>query len=103
MAYNLKIHIRIVHEKIKQFTCDTCSKTFSKKSQLKDHLYRVHTEINAEDLKRCGFCNVGFKLQEGLNKHLKIHESKKSFQCDICEKSFRRQSHLTSHVIEASG
>ena len=35
-----------------------------------------------------------------LNKHVdSIHEGKKPFQCDICQKSFTQKASMTTHIL----
>jgi len=43
---------------------------------------------------------VKFTEKGKLNKHVdSIHEGKKPFQCDICQKSFTQKASMTTHIL----
>jgi len=50
---NMQTHIRIIHNKIKQYTCEECNFEFGQKGDLDRHLVRKHTkkQTNTEKLK----------------------------------------------------
>ena len=76
--FNLKDHIRIVHEGKRDFRCDLCEKTFGRRETMKTHLALVHgkVEINDESLIR----------------------TEKKYSCKFCEKSYTQPHNLKSHM-----
>ena len=52
-----------------KFSCETCEKTFVKKTTLKDHILREHSSENVKE-HYCEKCNKSFTRQSYLNEHL---------------------------------
>ena len=48
--FNLKDHVRIVHEGKRDFRCDLCEKPFGRKETLKTHLALVHGKVEIKRL-----------------------------------------------------
>ncbi|XP_054727438.1 zinc finger protein 33B-like [Anastrepha obliqua] len=84
--------------KPKIFLCQTCSKTFSEASGLKNHEL-IHRE-NRERYP-CDKCNQTFLSRYSYKKHIQTHESnqKPIYQCTQCEKSFLHKNGLTIHEL----
>ena len=59
----LTLHIKGVHEKIKEFNCDRCNKIFSKGHNLKVHVQTVHEK---ERNFICQICKKGFGILKTL-------------------------------------
>lgn len=62
---NARSHIEMTHLKIKNFTCNECSRSFYLKKDYVDHL-RVHT---AETPYECTICAKKFRTASMLNDH----------------------------------
>jgi hypothetical protein len=77
----------------KKFRCENCSKTFSKKDHLEDHIAVRHTGS-----KVCPKCNNTFEDKHSLKEHQKQCRHK----CDICVRKFydkrNRDAHLKIHT-----
>lgn len=122
------MHILKVHERIDQRICDVCAKVFKTKEGFQEHMKTQHMGIE-EPRVQCTFCGAWLKNRGTLNKHLKIHTDKPqvcdichktkptrtalnhhkrlvhgdaSFNCTICEKSFKRQLSLTVCIASLS-
>ena len=48
---DLKTHCKIIHEKNKEYKCDSCDKMFGRKSNLKGHSKNIHAKFKASSLK----------------------------------------------------
>ncbi|KAK7071220.1 hypothetical protein SK128_001677 [Halocaridina rubra] len=89
------------------YLCCVCQKCFALKSTLKNHL-----DLHAEFKKYlCHICGAKFAQRQTLNSHLRKHSNYKRFVCNECgifncpdcEKVFKLESSLTSHLKIKSG
>ncbi|VDI20981.1 KRAB domain-containing zinc finger protein [Mytilus galloprovincialis] len=88
------IHMKTVHERLRPFKCDICTKTFSNRSNLQKHLM-VH---NNERPHKCQQCKKAFRTRSNLKYHMDVvHVNKKTLKCLICERVFKSQGNLTIH------
>ena len=78
---------------IKLHQCHLCSKTYSKKLDLRRHLF-IH-----EGLKpfQCQFCNKAFNDKSNMKVHEKLHTEDKRYQCNLCYKKFVHPRSLKLH------
>ena len=63
--YALKRHMKNVHEGLRDFQCDVCSKGFSSRDSLNRHM-TSHSTIRDFP---CTLCEKAFKTKDGLNAH----------------------------------
>ena len=112
-------HIHSVHDKVRH-QCDSCENSYLNKSQLKNHVKRIHESQKickrceklfiVEKLKlhliecprvcqTCGKSYVGTKSQNILRTHVKIvHEGRRPHKCETCGKLFGVSSDMKRHV-----
>lgn len=68
-----------------QYSCDTCNKTFHRRSNLNQHRLS-HT---AQRTFACPLCDKVFKRSCGLSAHHRsFHLKLRPFQCDLCLRRF---------------
>ena len=61
--------------------CETCNKTFTLKSNLKNHITIDHLKLNPF---WCNVCEKSFSTTTALEQHVNtVHKKLKSFQCEI--------------------
>lgn len=95
-ASNLNKHIRVVHLKLKPFSCKTCSKAFAQRSVAKNHFRSVHL---GERPFNCTTCHKQFSDKSNLKKHIKlVHLKEKNHGCTLCLKRFGERRSLNDHV-----
>ena len=104
-------HQKFVHE-INTVNCEICDKSYKNKLSLKRHMNAVHpTELGLEHKPvtwKCPTCNSvltskhGRGFSEIKKRHLETHEPPK-FECDYCDKSFRKKNAYDGHINEHKG
>lgn len=66
---NMKLHYKVIHEKIKDFACRYCPKRFGKAQYLRHHEY-THT---GEKPYACTMCDARFAHEASLRRHKETH------------------------------
>ncbi|GMS95246.1 hypothetical protein PENTCL1PPCAC_17421 [Pristionchus entomophagus] len=46
----------------------------------------------------CSECGVGCVAKSQLDAHMNVHTGNRPFQCDYCEKNYKRKDHLSDHI-----
>lgn len=96
----LDAHTNKKHLNIRPFVCNTCYKSFYRKSNLVEH---IHSHENIKEL--CELCGDVFRQKKSLMDHLRLHYNDRPYECNICGKKFitsgRRSDHMKrSHMTK---
>lgn len=76
-------------------SCEYCSESFVKRSDLSKHLKTIHKDKTLV----CDVCNQSFTQIQTLKRHSKIHQSdQRNKLCPFCGKCFVRTDDLRRHV-----
>jgi len=98
MVVDIKNHMRMVHQKIRNFSCEECHATFPSNYQTIKHVESVHDNTKV----KCEECDGLFKTNT-LNGHVRrVHRGiKPSIPCTEgnCEKAFGSAADLERHVL----
>ena len=95
----LEIHMKNIHENIKQFACSLCHHATFFKANLEKHL-KTHKNTAAK------VCKIGCSLCDSLEEHkvcdslgnFDLPKQKKQFQCEECNFSSDSQKSLNCHI-----
>lgn len=99
LKQTLMNHIRNKHSNnVRSFRCDfpTCDKTYKTKSALHNHRI-YHSD---EPKWHCNYCTKKFHFNFLLQQHETVHlgqKAGKSFDCEVCKKTFNTRNKLTKH------
>lgn len=90
----LNIHVKAVHEKVKNHLCNLCGKSFFNIKDMEMHVKRHGVKDMA-----CEICGNLFYCSLDLRRHLKIH-SEPTISCEMtgCSKRFYTNSKLKMHI-----
>lgn len=95
---NFARHVRALHVQRRPHACHVCSKTFSRKSHLEDHV-KSHSERREYV---CDVCGKASKYGAALRMHRKTHDVCKH-KCLECSATFKRKVELQAHVSVHTG
>ena len=74
--------------------CDKCAKMFVYKSKLRQH---CHSHLRQRLYQCCyGKCQQEYRHPQDLARHTLTH-TQKTFECDLCEKTFKQKRLLRRH------
>jgi len=92
---SLSNHVRIVHERLRPFKCPICGRDFAAKQQMQQHVSSIHEGNKPYACKICH--DVRFRGKQGLTEHiLSVHEGK-TYDCALCDRSFKSKQGLKGH------
>ena len=116
----LKLHVKTVHNEVKEHKSDIYDMTFQQNSGLRSHIKTIHNltkpcnerfgsmstlenqvKTSHDKIKylKCNSCDKNFKQEQGLKNHFRVvHENIKAYNCDSCNKSFGYKKDLGIHV-----
>lgn len=83
------------------FSCNLCSKSYSRKDKLKRHLIRDHQCFTVPSRKIiseyvCSYCEKSYKTLTTFDRHLLEHDYN-PFRCFICTEAFPSRAELKIH------
>lgn len=99
-----------------RFTCNTCDRSFVKKSELKKHIAKhsyKRRDQNPEEVElvnkakqtindrvsyKCDACKKIIFTKRGFLRHIRVHSNKRPCKCDLCGKSYRIEQDLARHI-----
>ena len=138
--FNLKRH-KVTHTGQKPISCNLCERVFADKGRLNTHKktslhlkkvkeaensgftdgdiavkleplddetfydddYEISTTANSKKEFNCTVCEKSFPHFSMLNSHTRLHTNEKPFACDICGKAFTQKHNLTRHKRSHTG
>lgn len=81
-------------------SCEECNRVYPHLTELEKHIC-IHRTSKEELPFTCYKCMQGFSTKSECTHHLQTnHRKKKLFKCNKCDKSFKNQPSLLSHVRE---
>ena len=99
----LKIHVRSVHEKIKDYHCKLCDKSYTQSHSLKNHIKIVHEGVKADRIHKCVSCDKSYTQAHNLKRHIRLVHEGQSYKCDYCEKAYSTSQVLKRHIKTVHG
>ncbi|XP_047019372.1 zinc finger protein OZF-like isoform X2 [Helicoverpa zea] len=89
-------HMKHVHSHILKYFCDTCSKGFRCKSNLKSHILSHNTNKSFV----CDLCGFSCKQRNGLylSRHMAVHSDVQKYECTRCPAKYKTKAALIAHM-----
>ncbi|XP_009991976.1 PREDICTED: zinc finger protein 653 [Chaetura pelagica] len=84
---------------VREFTCETCGKSFKRKNHLEVHK-RTHT---GETPLQCDICGYRCRQRASLTWHMRRHGGPglRPFPCERCGRRFERPEGLKFHALKS--
>lgn len=79
---HLRNHIKSVHDQRKEYKCMICDVVYSSVVACRTHMLN-HT--NNSKKFQCGKCSYASNDRSGFQRHSKIHDDKKTYECRFCQ------------------
>jgi len=92
---SLNKHINSVHKSKTVHSCNLCDKTFTRRSNLKRHQDSVHSSAKPFV---CSYCSFASKRKDILDRHIREKHLGIKYNCEICEESFTQLASLKRHI-----
>ena len=104
----VRSHIKNIHLKKENFTCDECPKEFKQKTTLRNHINIHHLGLNdvgKNKMHRCQFCDYEAKYTTTLKSHINSVHKGIIYRCDFpgCTKEMNRKGNLDVHKYNSHG
>ena len=98
-SQNKRRNFMYVYSEQRPFKCDSCDKSFCKKTDLARHI-KLHS---ADKPHVCDTCDKAFRHKYDLNRHYKVHTGEKSYSCDMCKRAYCQKKSLIEHMKAHTG
>ena len=95
-------HVKMVHEKLRPWTCEECNKSFSDRRDLIAHEDSIHKGLKPFD---CPYCDYKCARKKNMYVHIKnihgdkgSHHGKPSYECGQCGHVAKHRRLLEQHI-----
>ena len=100
VAAHFSGHMKDVHSFLdsnmnKQFKCDLCTKSFSRKDIFETHVKSHNKPIQEFS---CDVCEKVFEQKRYLKAHVKTHDPKEPLNCTQCGNAYESENGLRRHM-----
>jgi uncharacterized membrane protein YgcG len=102
MKTHLTAHVATVHDKAREYLCETCGMTFGMRWNRDSHVRRIHAKLRPHICPVPG-CELAFAQKYDMQRHCGLMHSSRVLRCLGCDASFSTSSALHAHVPSCPG
>ncbi|KAK9511178.1 hypothetical protein O3M35_005790 [Rhynocoris fuscipes] len=92
----MRLHVQVVHKRLKPYLCYVCGHSVANKSSLRSHL-SMHTGLRPYS---CDECEYTTRDHNNLRRHKMRHSGIKRYKCPLCSYSSIQASTYKTHILK---
>lgn len=90
----MNVHMKEVHIREKNFSCNLCEQKFFSRTHVQKHMVKHF----GERVHQCEVCMKSYARKQTLRDHMRIHNNDKRFICSVCSQAFVQNNSLRLHM-----
>lgn len=90
----MRVHLKEVHIREKNFACSMCDQKFFSKTHVQKHMVKHF----GDRVHECNVCKKSYARKQTLKDHMRIHSNEKKFICAVCSQTFVQNNSLRLHM-----
>ena len=99
--HDLKLHVRAIHDKARDFPCVLCEYKATQVGSLRRHVEVIHQQIKRFE---CEVCHHKSSCKGNLKKHIQVvHCDFRNFKCDLCAFATSDKKSFEKHISRHNG
>ncbi|XP_073987182.1 uncharacterized protein isoform X2 [Rhodnius prolixus] len=92
----MRLHVQVVHKRLKPYSCYVCGHSAANKSSLRSHL-SMHTGLRPYS---CDECDYSTRDHNNLRRHKMRHSGIKRYKCPLCSYSSIQATTYKTHILK---
>ncbi|XP_075989333.1 uncharacterized protein LOC142985191 isoform X7 [Anticarsia gemmatalis] len=90
----MRVHLKEVHIREKNFSCTMCEQKFFSKTHVQKHMVKHF----GERVHQCEVCKKSYARRQTLKDHMRIHSNDRRYICSVCSQGFVQNNSMRLHM-----